>query len=176
MNRAEIFRPDWDEYFMAIAFVASRRSHDAQTQHGCVIVKDKKIVGVGYNGFPRDMEDDDLPNLRPTSEEQIGEPYEDKYIWMQHSERNAVANCELRPKGATAYVTGQCCFNCMANIYQHGVEEIVMYEGYGSHISDDVEVKQREVFQKKANIRVRYIKPAFNFINDIKVFPKQKGV
>lgn len=98
MNRQEINRPDWDEYFMAMAFMAACRSHDGQTKHGCIIVKDKKIIGVGYNGFPREMEDDDLPNLRPVTPEQKGDPYENKYLWMQHSERNAVANCELRPK------------------------------------------------------------------------------
>ena len=51
-------RPSWDQYFLAIAHLVSIRSHDEQTQVGCVIVNgDNHIVGVGYNGFPSGIED-----------------------------------------------------------------------------------------------------------------------
>ena len=44
----------WDEYFMAIAFLSSMRSKDPSTQVGaCIVNEDKRIVGIGYNGFPR---------------------------------------------------------------------------------------------------------------------------
>lgn len=44
----------WDEYFMAIARLSSMRSKDPSTQVGCCIVDPlNRIVGVGYNGFPR---------------------------------------------------------------------------------------------------------------------------
>ena len=59
-------KPSWTDYLMSIALVASTRSEDAQTQHGCVITDEKKrIIGVGYNSFPRKMPDSKLPNLRP---------------------------------------------------------------------------------------------------------------
>ena len=51
-------RPEWDDYFLGIAQVVAQRSHDAQTQHGCVITDaNHRIIGVGYNGFPRGMDD-----------------------------------------------------------------------------------------------------------------------
>ena len=44
----------WDEYFMGIAFLSGMRSKDPSTQVGaCIIDEDKKIIGIGYNGFPQ---------------------------------------------------------------------------------------------------------------------------
>ena len=55
----------WDDYFMAIAFLSSMRSKDPSTQVGaCIVNPDKRIVGMGYNGFPRGCSDDELPWCR----------------------------------------------------------------------------------------------------------------
>ncbi|MFN7337838.1 MAG: cell division protein DedD, partial [bacterium] len=44
-------RPSWDEYFLSIAEMVSRRSPDPNTKHGCVIVDSgKRILSTGYNG------------------------------------------------------------------------------------------------------------------------------
>jgi dCMP deaminase len=52
----------WDEYFMAIAFLAAKRSKDPCTQVGaCIVNEDKKIVGIGYNGMPIGCDDDKFP-------------------------------------------------------------------------------------------------------------------
>ena len=94
-------RPSWTDYFLGLAKVISQRSHDIHTQHGCVITdQNNRILGVGYNGFPRGLKDSDLPTSRP-----------EKYSWMVHSERNALSNCVVRPDDGIAYVTGQCCIS-----------------------------------------------------------------
>ena len=46
---------DWDNMFFSEAVLWSRRSHDSQTQCGCVLVKNKTVVATGYNGFMRDI-------------------------------------------------------------------------------------------------------------------------
>ena len=52
----------WDEYFMGVAMLSSQRSKDPSTQVGACIVNDKKrIVGIGYNGFPYGVDDDQFP-------------------------------------------------------------------------------------------------------------------
>ena len=52
----------WDESFMHIANVMSQRSKDPNTQSGSIIVDSNGIiVGLGYNGFPRGIADEDLP-------------------------------------------------------------------------------------------------------------------
>lgn len=56
---------NWDDYFMSIAFLSAMRSKDPSTQVGaCIVSPDKRIVGIGYNGFPQGCSDDDLPWAR----------------------------------------------------------------------------------------------------------------
>lgn len=43
----------WEQYFMGIAFLSAQRSKDPVTQVGACIVKNNKIIGIGYNGFPK---------------------------------------------------------------------------------------------------------------------------
>lgn len=45
---------EWDDYFMSVAYLSAQRSKDPSTQVGaCIVNEDKRIVGIGYNGFPR---------------------------------------------------------------------------------------------------------------------------
>ena len=55
----------WDEYFMAVAFLSAQRSKDPSSQVGaCIVNGEKKIVGIGYNGMPNGCSDDMLPWAR----------------------------------------------------------------------------------------------------------------
>lgn len=45
-------RPNWEEYFLGIAEVVSRRASCFRNQVGAVIVQDKDIISTGYNGAP----------------------------------------------------------------------------------------------------------------------------
>lgn len=52
----------WDDYFMSVAFLSAMRSKDPSTQVGaCIVNEERRIVGIGYNGFPKGCSDDDLP-------------------------------------------------------------------------------------------------------------------
>ena len=44
-------RLDWDEYFLSICFLISLRSSCNRLHIGSLIVKDKRILSAGYNGF-----------------------------------------------------------------------------------------------------------------------------
>jgi dCMP deaminase len=108
-------RPSWEDTYLGIAHTIAKRSHDAQTGCGCVIVsEDKRVLGMGYNGFLAGIWDDILPNTRP-----------EKYPWMLHSEVNAILNCTHRPEGGTVYVTGHPCLHCFMCMCQVGIKEIV---------------------------------------------------
>lgn len=111
-------RPSWTEFFMDIALSVSKRSPDAETQCGAVIVSpSNEIITTGYNGHMRDIPNDVLPNLRP-----------DKYDWMIHAEHNAILSCARQgksPRGATIYVTHEPCINCYQDMWQVGIKEIV---------------------------------------------------
>lgn len=109
---------DWDEYFLAIAFLVARKSKDPSTKTGCVLQRDKRILTTGYNGFPMGCPDD--PEL-----------YEDrdyKYPNVAHCDRNAVFAAAFQgvsTQGSTMYLTGPPCTNCTQAIIQAGIARVV---------------------------------------------------
>ena len=111
----------WDEYFMGIAVLSSLRSKDPNTQVGaCIVSPEKKIIGVGYNGFPIGCSDDDLPWARE------GEWLETKYPYVCHAELNAILNSPISSlKGATLYVALFPCNECAKAIIQTGIRKVV---------------------------------------------------
>ena len=111
----------WDEYFMGIAVLSSLRSKDPNTQVGaCIVSPEKKIVGVGYNGFPTGCSDDELPWERE------GDWINTKYPYVCHAELNAILNSTISSlKGATLYVALFPCNECAKAIIQSGIKRIV---------------------------------------------------
>jgi len=147
-------RPDWIQYFLGIAKVVSLRSHDIHTQHGCVITDaNNRIIGVGYNGYPRGLKDYALPTDRP-----------DKYDWMIHAERNALSNCVIRPDNGVAYVTGQCCNNCIMALHQEGIKKVYMANNHGTHLFDHNQKTIFDKFVEMSGIEINYIDNDFAWI------------
>jgi len=150
-------RPNWTDYFLGIAKVVSQRSHDIHTQHGCVITdQNNRILGVGYNGFPRGLDDSKLPLNRP-----------DKYPWMVHSERNALSNCVVRPDNGIAYVTGQCCNDCTISLWQEGVRTIYMINDHGTHLFDEEAQKRFDLFVNMSGIKISKIDPDLTWLKTL---------
>ncbi len=109
----------WDEYFMGVAVLSSLRSKDPSTQVGaCIVSEDKKIVGVGYNGFPIGCSDEDLPWDRN------GDFLDTKYPFVCHAELNAILNSTKNLKNCTIYVDLFPCNECSKAIIQSGIKKI----------------------------------------------------
>jgi dCMP deaminase len=150
-------RPNWTDYFLGLAKVISQRSHDIHTQHGCVITDQQhRILGVGYNGFPKGMNDSSLPTSRP-----------EKYRWMIHAERNALANCVIRPDNGIAYVTGQCCNDCAISLWQEGITEIIMAKNHGTHLFDSEAQTRFDVFVHQTGITIKKVDLNLDWLKDI---------
>lgn len=114
----------WDEYFMGVALLSSYRSKDPSTKVGaCIVNDDKKIIGIGYNGFPFGCSDDEFP-WQKNSEDYL----ENKYPYVVHAEPNAILNSTTSLKGATMYVTLFPCNECAKLIIQSGIKHIVYLE------------------------------------------------
>ncbi len=150
-------RPSWTDYFLGLAKVASQRSHDIHTQHGCVITdRLNRILGVGYNGYPKNVDDDSLPTSRP-----------EKYAWMIHAERNALANCIVRPDDGIAYVTGQSCNDCVMALWQHGITKVVMSDSHGTKLFDEEQKKHFDLFVKQSKIEIVKCTPNLSWIKNL---------
>eukprot|EP01031_Cornospumella_fuschlensis_P025860 gene25860-31228_t len=112
----------WDDYFMAVSFLSAMRSKDPSTQVGaCIVNEEKRIVGIGYNGFPKGCSDDELPWDREGDNE-----LETKYPYVCHAEVNAILNKNSADvKGCTMYVALFPCNECAKVIIQSGIQEVV---------------------------------------------------
>jgi dCMP deaminase len=150
-------RPIWTDYFLGLAKVISQRSHDIHTQHGCVITdQNNRILGVGYNGYPRGLDDTKLPKNRP-----------DKYPWMVHSERNALSNCVVRPDNGIAYVTGQCCNDCIMALWQEGIQTVYMCDDHGTHLFDESAKKIFDTFVDMSGIKIIKVSPDLSWLKNL---------
>jgi dCMP deaminase len=111
----------WERYFMAVALLSAQRSKDPNTQVGaCIADPRRRIVGVGYAGFPRGCSDDELPWARE------GAPLETKYPFVCHAELNAILNrISTDLTGCTIYTTLFPCNECAKAIIQSGIAEVV---------------------------------------------------
>ena len=110
----------WDEYFMAVARLAGLRSKDPNSQVGsCIVSTDNKILSMGYNGFPAGCSDDAFPWARE------GQPLDTKYLYVVHSELNAILNYRGSLEGAKLYVSLFPCNECAKAIIQSGIRTVV---------------------------------------------------
>lgn len=130
----------WDEYFMGVAMFSSMRSKDPSTQVGaCIVNQNKRIVGIGYNGFPIGCSDDVYPWARE------GAYLETKYPYVVHAESNAILNATNNLSNATIYVTLFPCNECMKLIIQSGISEIVYLDDkYNGTPSDTASKKMAD--------------------------------
>lgn len=104
----------WNERYMALAKQVAAWSKDPSTQVGAVITEDNYIRGIGYNGFPRKI-NDTATRLKDT---------EIRHKLMIHAEMNALRAAE--GQGDTIFIY-PClpCNTCLNNIMQTGITRIV---------------------------------------------------
>ncbi|MFZ5980596.1 MAG: deoxycytidylate deaminase, partial [Candidatus Zixiibacteriota bacterium] len=139
----------WDDYFMAVAQLSAKRSKDPSTQVGaCIVNKNKRIIGIGYNGFPSGCSDDELPWDRE------GEFLDTKYPYVCHAEMNAITNSSNKPdlEGATMYVSLFPCNECTKLIVQVGITEVVYLSD--KYHDNEVFIAARKIFEM-AGVKLR---------------------
>lgn len=140
----------WDEYFMGVALLSAKRSKDPNTQVGaCIVNKNKKIVGIGYNGLPFGCDDAEFPWDRS------GDFLNTKYPYVVHAEPNAILNSNSQTQDCTLYVSLFPCNECAKLIIQSGIKEIVyMDDKYNGTESDIASKKMLDA----ANVTYRKMK------------------
>lgn len=113
-----IIRSDWDVRFLELAAHVSQWSKDPNTKVGAVIVNEyKQVISLGYNGFPRGVED----RVSRYTDRNT------KLLFVAHAERNALDNAYVDVRGATLYTTLCPCNECAKSIVQKGIKRVVSY-------------------------------------------------
>ncbi len=131
---------EWDTYFMGVAMLSALRSKDPNTQVGsCIVNPQKRIVGIGYAGFPNGCSDDVFPWARE------GAFLETKYPYVCHAELNAILNGnQSNLSGCTVYTTLFPCHECTKAIIQSGISEVVYLSG--KYLETESGIAARKMF------------------------------
>jgi dCMP deaminase len=147
----------FDDAHMKVAETYAKLSSATRLKVGSIIVKDDRIISIGYNGTPAGW-DNDCENKEWCSaggwlspEEIVeGWPYEGSYLdaagnTMQgryrlktkpeviHAEMNAIgklAKSAESGKNATMYITHAPCFECAKLIHIAGIKKVFYREQY----------------------------------------------
>lgn len=116
----------WDKRFIGLAEYVAQWSKDPSTKCGTVITDGKRIVSIGFNGFPAGTDDS----------ENIYRDREEKYRRVIHAEQNAMAFSNRDLKGCTIYVwPAPPCSQCAAMIIQRGIYRVVTPEPSEDYLS-----------------------------------------
>ena len=118
--KKDLDRPTWDEVWMEMAHIISRRSYDPRHQVGSVVITEDntQVLSVGYNGNhtggPNEVE-----SITP------GES------GMIHAEINALLKMDYNnPKKKTMYVTLSPCRMCAKAMVNAGIDRVVYDQEY----------------------------------------------
>ena len=117
----------WHIRFLRLAQEVSTWSIDPSTKVGCVLIRDRRVISTGYNGFPK--------NINDNFERLIDR--DKKYEITVHAEVNAVTTAALHgvsTEGCSAYITFSPCSHCAAVLINAGIKEV--YVSGGSIIPD----------------------------------------
>jgi dCMP deaminase len=112
-------KTNWNKRFMDLAAHIAAWSKDP-TKVGAVIVdNERRVLSMGYNGFPSGCNDDILErHERPA-----------KYMYTEHAERNAIYNAGkagVKLKGSALYCTMFPCADCARAIIQSGISTVTV--------------------------------------------------
>ena len=117
---------------MRVAHEYANLSSANRLQVGCIVVKDNRIISIGYNGMPTGW-----TNVCET-EDNVTKPE------VLHAETNAIAKLAgtyESGKDASLFVTHQPCLDCAKIIYQSGIKEV--YYAHTYRKTDGVEFLQK---------------------------------
>lgn len=149
--RKKIKRPSWDEYFIQLAFLVSRRSTCLRRAVGAVLVKDKRILATGYNGAPTGITHCEVTGcLREKLKIPSGERHE--ICRGLHAEQNVLLQAALygvSAKDSSLYITNAPCSICAKMLINAGVKEVVFCDSYPDKMAID--------FLKEAKIKLRKV-------------------
>jgi dCMP deaminase len=125
-------KPSFPHIFMNLAADLAKRSHCIKAQVGAVLVKDTRIISIGYNGPPADTHncDEEWPEQ--------GCPRDSKgsCSLALHAEENAIlfaVKNGAQLEGATLYTTLSPCLSCARLIFSSGVKKVYYQHSYAEY-------------------------------------------
>ena len=171
-------RPDylsWDDYFLAVAYLSAQRSKDPhpskKSDGACIVDTLGRIVGIGYDGFPRGCPDDCLPwasNSSSTATDN-GIATEEEIAWLHTrepylcmAEINAILNkCSSDVVGGRMFVGNFPSNECAKFIIQAGIKELIYVR---DDDPDSDSSRASRILFEVSGVKMRKIQPSTNSI------------
>ena len=107
----------WHIRYLRIANEIATWSKDPSTKVGCVLVRNRRVISTGYNGFSKNISDS-FDRLMDR---------EQKYEITVHAEVNAITTAALHgvsTEGCIAYITFNPCSRCASVLINAGIEAV----------------------------------------------------
>jgi len=142
------------EAYMDVAERFAQLSSATRLQVGAIVVKDDRIISIGYNGMPSDWDNTceeccdggGLIGAGCNHDHCTGPKTKPEVL---HAESNAIAKLAKSPEsgeGASIFITHSPCIDCAKLIYQSGIATVYYKNDYRS--------TQGIEFLNKSNIEV----------------------
>ena len=135
--------------YMKTARIFAELSTSKRKQVGAVVVKDNRIISIGYNGMPSGW-DNECEVMSYT--DFTGTVVTKTKAEVLHAESNAIAKLAKSTEsgdGASMFITCSPCIECAKMIFQSGIKEVFYSEDY----RDDRGI----IFLNKCGITVKQI-------------------
>ena len=135
--------------YMDVAERFAELSSARRLHVGAIVVKDDRIISIGYNGMPAGWDNNCENTEYVGSDEQIPSPDEMKRLgftgtdqgWYRlktkpevlHAETNAIAKLAKSNEsgmGATMFITHAPCLDCAKLIFQSGIGSVLYRDAY----------------------------------------------
>ena len=130
-------KPKFIKAYMDVAQRFSELSSAKRLQVGAIVVKDDRIISIGYNGMPAGW----------TNEcEDVVEVHEDGGIVTKtkseviHAEANAIAKLAKSSEsgdGSTMFLTHAPCIDCAKQVYAAGIKKVYYRKSYKDTVGVD---------------------------------------
>ena len=151
-------KPKYIKAHMKVASIYAGLSTARRLQVGAIVVKDDRIISIGYNGMPSGWDnncEDEVIEIQPeygvgsilvNTGELVTKPE------VLHAEANAIAKVARSPESsenAVIFVTHAPCIECAKLIYQSGIKQVFYRDNYRSEAGID--------FLKQAGITINKV-------------------
>lgn len=143
----------WDKRFVDMVNLVASWSSCIRRQVGAVIVKDKRVLGVGYNGAPAGVKSCNERGVCIRDKQGIQSGTNRELCYAVCAEQNAIleagkSRCDLRD--STMYCSLTPCSTCAKLIINAGIKRVVCLDKY----PDDFSLK----LLKEAGVQLEYYK------------------
>ncbi len=129
-------KPKFQKLYNNIAHEVAKMSHARRLQVGAVIVKDDRVISMGYNGMPAGWDNNcesEETEFNLVTKTRTGTGKLTTRPEVLHAESNAIAKLARSNDsgdGADIFITHAPCMECAKLIYQSGIRRVYFNQDY----------------------------------------------